>query len=138
VKVKRGSVFWRFTNFDRKNYATIRHLYFVLTNPDINSIVLMVNISTPKGLPYEEFFLENSDHGEISRRSFIYFQGLDPVTASVLEAQSNLKCADNNPYVIPKKDATDALIKKMLGYAIASNHIATKFIPTLEAELKLI
>lgn len=64
-----------------KSPTPIPHYWFVLTNPDANGFVVLVNVTTPTGpglAPSKAQLLKQSDYPTLEYDSVVYWKGAGP------------------------------------------------------------
>ncbi len=89
--VEKGKSFWRADSKD-KNGKSLKHLYFVISNPDIDNNVLVVNMTTFRDTGREDLscILNVSDHPKITDKSYIiYGRARELCTAKIIELTMN-------------------------------------------------
>ena len=80
--------------FRETDLSGIEHMYFVLSEPDIEDMVLVVNITDIKNSPANSDLscvLNIGDHPHITKQSVVYYKKAREMRASVILKQLQIK-----------------------------------------------
>ncbi|MBA7533137.1 hypothetical protein ES705_25372 [subsurface metagenome] len=119
---KKGKSFWREDSKDKKGNP-LKHLYFVISNPDIDNNVLVVNMTTVKNTGREDLscILDVGDHPEITNKSYIkYDKAIELGTAKMIELAMK-------KIIILKKGLDPTVLKRIQEGAEKSSALSGKF-----------
>ncbi len=105
---KKGESFWLEDSKDEEG-KPLKHLYFVISNPDIDNNALVVNMTTIKDTGRENLscILNIGNHPEIKNKSYIrYDKARELGTAKIIELAMK-------KIIIPKKDLDPTVLKRI-------------------------
>lgn len=105
---KKGESFWREDSKNKKGNP-LGHLYFVISNPDIDNNVLVVNMTTLRNTGREDLscILNIGDHPRITDKSYIvYDRAIELGIAKMIELAMN-------KIIILKEDLDPAVLKRI-------------------------
>ena len=106
--VEKGKSFWRKDSKDEEGNP-LGHIYFVISNPDIDNNVLIVNMTTIRNTGREDLscILHIGDHPRITNESYIrYDKAFELGTAKIIELVLNKT-------IILKEDLDPAVLKRI-------------------------
>jgi len=109
--------------FKEMDMSGLEHMYFVLSEPDIEDKVLVVNITdinNPAGKD-TSCILNVGDHPKITKKSVAYYKKAMEMSASVI--LKKLQTKDLNQI----EDLSKQILKKMQDGAKQSKFLPTKF-----------
>ncbi len=119
---KKGKSFWLEDSKDKEGNP-LKHLYFVISNLDIDNNVLVVNMTTFKNTGREDLscLLNIDDHPEITNKSYIkYDKAIELGTAKIIELAMK-------KIIILKKDLDPTVLKRIQEGAKKSRALPGKF-----------
>lgn len=109
------------------------HLWFVLTGPDAEGRVVVVNITTHGRSPIcargDCFVLAPGDHPFITRESCVYWRGADFAEDAALEAARERRTLDLRPPLPPK------LLREMQQRVADSPYVSDRVRRVVRAQL---
>lgn len=119
---EKGKSFWREDSKDKEGNP-LKHLYFVISNPDIDNNVLVVNMTTFKDTGREDLscILDVGEHPEITNKSYIrYDKAVELGTSKIIELAMK-------KIIILKKDLDPTVLKRIQEGAKESSALPDKF-----------
>lgn len=108
---------------DKNPSSDESHLYFVITEPDENNRVLLVNMTDEDNISDRSCVLNTNDHKSVKKKSVIRYG--NPIHAKVEKLEYILKHTNKIQF---GPNASDKLVRKIQNGALATGH--------LEPELK--
>lgn len=106
------------------------HLYFVITEPDENNRVLLVNMTDTGNISDRSCVIEPKDHKAVSKKSAIHYG--DPIYARTSKIERAITETEKFQYG-PR--ASDELIEKIQRGALSSQHLDSRYEATIKRSL---